>query len=76
MIRTAFFDAAGTLFDSREPIGRTYARIARQFGVDATEEAIAARFRQVFHSAEGLAFGPGPADEIRRLERAHLCLNL
>jgi putative hydrolase of the HAD superfamily len=70
MIRTAFFDAAGTLFDSREPIGRTYARIAQQFGVDATEEAIAARFRQVFHSAEGLAFGPGhPADEIRRLER-------
>ncbi len=70
MIRAAYFDAAGTLFDSREPIGRSYSRIAREFGVDASEAEIAARFRQVFHAAEGLAFGPGlRADEVRRLER-------
>ncbi|MDO8434622.1 MAG: HAD-IA family hydrolase [Candidatus Binatus sp.] len=70
MIRAAYFDAAGTLFDSREPIGRSYARIARQFGVDASEDAVAARFREAFHASEGLAFGQGHrADEIRRLER-------
>ena len=70
MIRAAYFDAAGTLFDSREPIGRTYARIARDFGVDAPEDAVAASFHQVFRAAEGLAFGPGhPAAELRRLER-------
>jgi len=70
MIRAAYFDAAGTLFDSREPIGRSYARIAREFGVDASEEAVAASFRHAFRAAEGLAFGPGhPAAELRRLER-------
>jgi putative hydrolase of the HAD superfamily len=70
MILAAYFDAAGTLFDAREPIGRSYARIAREFGVDTTEDAVAARFREVFHRSDGLAFGPGlDAPAIRRLER-------
>ena|ERR1700682_6213027 len=70
MIRAAFFDAAGTLFEPREPIGRTYARLAREFGVDASEAAVAAGFRQAFGDAPGLAFGPGHAThELRRLER-------
>lgn len=70
MIRAAFFDAAGTLFEPREPIGRTYARLARQFGVDASEAAVAAGFRQAFGEAPGLAFGPGHATgDLRRLER-------
>jgi putative hydrolase of the HAD superfamily len=70
LIRAAFFDAAGTLFESREPVGRTYARIAREFGVDASEEAVAAGFRRAFGGAPGLAFGPGHrASELRRLER-------
>ena len=70
MIRAAFFDAAGTLFEPREPIGRTYARLAREFGVDASEAAVASGFRRAFGDAPGLAFGPGHApDEIRRLER-------
>lgn len=70
MIRAAFFDAAGTLFESREPIAHSYARIARQFGLDAPEEAIAKSFRRAFGSAPGLAFGRGLRhDELRRLER-------
>src|SRR5712692_3687933 len=70
MIRAAFFDAAGTLFEPREPVGRTYARLARQFGVEASEEAVAAGFRRAFGDAPGLAFGPGRATgELRRLER-------
>ena len=70
MIRAAFFDAAGTLFEPREPVGRTYARLAREFGVDASEAAVAAGFRLAFGDAPGLAFGPGHATgELRRLER-------
>ncbi|MGH7925934.1 MAG: HAD-IA family hydrolase [Candidatus Binatus sp.] len=70
MIRAAFFDAAGTLFESREPIGRTYTQLARQFGLDAPEDAVAASFRRAFNAAPGLAFGLGLRhDELRRLER-------
>ena len=70
MIRAAFFDAAGTLFEAREPIGRSYARIARDFGLDAPEDAVAASFRHAFGGAPGLAFGPGVRpDDLRRMER-------
>jgi putative hydrolase of the HAD superfamily len=70
MIRAAFFDAAGTLFEAREPVGRTYARLARDFGLDASEDAVAAGFRRAFGAAPGLAFGLGlRPDELRRLER-------
>ena len=70
MIRAVFFDAAGTLFDSREPVGHVYARIAREFGLDASDAAVTAGFRRAFANSGGLAFGPGHApDELRRLER-------
>ncbi len=70
MLRAIFFDAAGTLFDAREPVGRTYARIARKHGLDAPDEAVTAGFRRAFGSSGGLAFGPGhEAAELRRMER-------
>jgi len=70
LIRAAFFDAAGTLFEPREPISRTYTRLARDFGLDAPEEAVAASFRRAFGAAPGLAFGRGLRhDQLRRLER-------
>jgi putative hydrolase of the HAD superfamily len=70
MLRAIFFDAAGTLFDAREPVGHTYARIARKHGLDATDEAVTEGFRRAFASSGGLAFGPGrEAAELRRLER-------
>jgi putative hydrolase of the HAD superfamily len=70
MLKAVFFDAAGTLFDAREPVGHTYARIARQHGLAADDDAVSAGFRRAFASTPGLAFGPGRhADEIRRLER-------
>jgi putative hydrolase of the HAD superfamily len=69
LIRAVFFDAAGTLFEPREPIGRTYARLARNFGLDAPEGAVDASFRRAFGAAPGLAFGLGHGrDELRRLE--------
>ncbi len=65
-----FFDAAGTLFELREPVGAAYARLARQYGLDAPAGAVDASFRRAFGNAPGLSFGLGrsPA-ELRRLER-------
>ncbi len=69
-LKAVFFDAAGTLFETREPVGASYARIARAHGVDESAEAISAAFRQAFHNAAALAFGPGrSAQELRGLER-------
>ena len=70
MLKAIFFDAAGTLFEAREPVGHTYARIARDHGLHADDAAVSAGFRRAFASTPGLAFGPHRyADEIRRLER-------
>jgi len=70
VLRVVFFDAAGTLFAPREPIGQSYARIARKYGVVASAGDVSAAFGRVFHHAPGLAFGPGrePA-ELRQQER-------
>jgi putative hydrolase of the HAD superfamily len=70
MLKVVFFDAAGTLFDAREPVGHTYARIARRHGVDASDEAVSAGFRSAFSQSGGLCFGPGHSpDELRAMER-------
>jgi putative hydrolase of the HAD superfamily len=70
VLRAVFFDAAGTLFHTREPAGLSYARIARRFGVEADQRLVIDSFRRSFGSAPGLAFGPGhDAAELRRLER-------
>jgi putative hydrolase of the HAD superfamily len=69
-IKGVFFDAAGTLFETREPVGETYARFARAYGIDASAHAVNAAFRRVFRDAPPLAFGPGlEPHELRRLER-------
>jgi putative hydrolase of the HAD superfamily len=69
-IKVVFFDAAGTLFEPREQVGASYARIASKYGVNATAEQVHDAFRRVFAHAPGLAFGPGHSDvELRGLER-------
>ncbi len=70
MARAVFFDAAGTLFETSEPAGYIYARIARKYGVEADRAKVNAGFRRAFSSTPGPAFGPGhTAGELRRLER-------
>jgi putative hydrolase of the HAD superfamily len=70
MLRAIFFDVAGTLIVTRERIGLSYARLARQYGLDADDKAVGAAFRRVFSVAPGLAFGPGhEAFALRQLER-------
>jgi putative hydrolase of the HAD superfamily len=70
MLRVVYFDAAGTLFHTREPAGLSYAKIARRFGVQADERLVIDSFRRAFAAAPGLAFGPGhQAPLLRQLER-------
>jgi putative hydrolase of the HAD superfamily len=69
-VRAIFFDVAGTLVVTRERIGQSYARLAREYGLEADSKAVGAAFRRAFNAAPGLAFGPGhDARELRRLER-------
>ena len=70
MIRAVTFDAAGTLIAPREPVGRTYARIARELGIPAEEGAVERRFRDALHAAPPLAFADGLAAERADRERA------
>jgi len=69
-IKAVFFDAAGTLFETRGPVGKTYASIAGEHGVNAEVDAIDAAFRCAFRIASPLAFGVGrEPEDLRRLER-------
>jgi putative hydrolase of the HAD superfamily len=70
MLRVVFFDAAGTLFHTREPAGLSYAKIAQRFGVKTDERLVIESFRRAFGGAPGLAFGPGhEATMLRQMER-------
>jgi len=69
LIRTVFFDAAGTLLALREPVGETYARFARREGIVAEAKALENGFRRGFGRAEPLAFPPAAPAKIRSLER-------
>src|SRR5215469_251768 len=70
-LRAVFFDAAGTLFDARQPVGETYARLAREFGLDVSGGAVTAGFRRAFSSSPELAFGRGHSEsQLRNLEQA------
>lgn len=64
MIRAVSFDAAGTLFETSEPVGETYARVARAHGIAAEATAVERAFRAAFASAPPLAF-PGASPTAR-----------
>lgn len=70
MIRAVTFDAAGTLIAPREPVGTTYARVARRFGIEADERCVDAGFRRAFAAAPPLAFPDATAAARPELERA------
>ncbi len=55
------FDAAGTLIELCEPVGETYARIAREHAVDVAPDALGAAFRRAFRTAPAMVF-PGTPD--------------
>ena len=55
-IQAITFDAAGTLIRVAEPVGETYARIARDMGASLSPAALDAAFRDVFPSMPAMAF--------------------
>ena len=69
-LRVIFFDAAGTLMKTVRPVGESYAFVARQHGMDAPAEQIAARFHGCFSSAPPLAFTDARREELPGRERA------
>jgi putative hydrolase of the HAD superfamily len=55
-IRAITFDAAGTLIRVADPVGETYARIARDVGATLSPAALDAAFRDLFPCMPALAF--------------------
>lgn len=66
-LRVIFFDAAGTLFHLREPVGDTYARIAAKHGVTADPRALEKAFRTAWKALPSPLHPEGmpPADDDR-----------
>jgi len=68
-IDAVLFDAAGTLIELAEPVGETYARVARDHGVELSPWRIQDAFRRILLSAPPMVFPRASADEIPGLER-------
>lgn len=70
------FDAAGTLIELSEPVGETYARVAREFGVEQSADRLDTAFRHAFAQAPPMAFPNADPAELPTLERAwwHRCV--
>jgi putative hydrolase of the HAD superfamily len=64
------FDAAGTLIELREPVGETYARVAREHGVALPPNKLEDAFRGAFSTAPAMVFPDASIEEISRLEKA------
>jgi len=62
-------DAAGTLIRPSEPVGDTYAAVARSFGAEIDPGRLMQAFAEVFGEMPAMAFAWESKDELRRLER-------
>ena len=67
--RAALFDAAGTLIELAEPVGETYARVARAHGVEIPAWRLGEAFRRVLRAAEPLCFPHLDPEALRARER-------
>lgn len=67
-LKAIFFDAAGTLIETAQPVGESYALLARKHGIEVSAAALAERFRVCFAAAPPLAFPGANGDEIAALE--------
>jgi len=68
-LRALLFDAAGTLIRLREPVGETYARLARRFGVSLPAGHVDDAFRRVFRQMPPMVFAGEPPARTAELER-------
>lgn len=69
-VRAVLFDAAGTLIRLREPVGDTYARLARPFGVATRADQIEHAFRAAWQQMPPMLFPSAPPERTVELERA------
>lgn len=63
------FDAAGTLFELRRPVGETYSAAAARHGVDLPAWRLDDAFIRVMHGATPMVFAHAAPREIAELER-------
>lgn len=70
-VEAVLFDAVGTLIRPMRSISATYAEIARQHGVELSEDEINTRFRRAFGQQEQLDTSAegGRTSELREVER-------
>lgn len=68
-VRGLLLDAAGTLIHPREPIGETYARVARAHGARISPQRIEQAFHRVFAAEAPMLFPAAAAAEVPALER-------
>jgi putative hydrolase of the HAD superfamily len=68
-VRAVLFDAAGTLIRPRAPVGETYARIGRAYGVEADATRIDHAFRARLRRMPAMVFPSVPPDRVATLER-------
>ena len=69
MIRAVLFDAAGTLIDLREPVGKTYAETAARHGVTVSAEIVEDAFYRILAQSSGPPPDGPTLDERRARER-------
>jgi putative hydrolase of the HAD superfamily len=68
-IEAVLFDAAGTLIELREAVGSSYARVAREHGVDLPDWRLDDAFGRIFPQAPSLVFPDATESEIDACER-------
>jgi putative hydrolase of the HAD superfamily len=69
-LAAALFDAAGTLIAPAEPVGESYARLAREHGVALSPARIDDAFRRVFAAAPPNVHPGAASERAAELERA------
>jgi putative hydrolase of the HAD superfamily len=68
-IRAVIFDAVGTLLRLREPVGETYARLARAYGVELPPSRLEEAFSRCLAAAPPNVHPGQPLSRIEALER-------
>src|SRR5262245_42932029 len=63
-LRVIFFDAVGTLIETRDSVGEIYGRVAREFGLEAEPQTLQQNFAYSFRRQPPLAFPAGAPDAL------------
>lgn len=68
-VKAIFFDAAGTLITTVQPVGESYSLLARKYGKEVPPGEITERFHNCFAAAPPLAFPGAHPEAISIMER-------